>query len=173
MQKTDEKMHDAAGMQPKPVKDSVVVTRDIVHPSDVNAHGIVFGGYMMSLLDKAACIAAYTHAGKKVTTVAMDGIRFFKPAKVGTILTIRASVNRVFNSSMEVGLKVMGLDQGSPEGEQLICRAYMTFVAVDAEGHALAVAPVVPETPDEIRRYNEALVRREARISLNDALSRQ
>ena len=151
MQKTDEKMHDAADMQPKPVKDSVVVTRDIVHPSDVNAHGIVFGGYMMSLLDKAACIAAFTHAGKKVTTVAMDGI--------------------VFNSSMEIGLKVMGLDQLSSEGEQLICRAYMTFVAVDAEGHALAVAPVVPETPDEIRRYNEALVRREARIALSKSLT--
>ena len=170
MLKVDYSKLDSADMTPKPVKDSVVVTRDIVHPSDVNAYGVVFGGYMMSLLDKAACIAAFTHAGMKVSTVAMDGVRFYKPAVVGTILTIRASVNRVFGSSMEIGLRVTGILPGVQDEEELICRAYMTFVAIGKDEKPVLAAPVVPETPDEIRRYEEALARRESRIALKNSL---
>lgn len=170
MQKVNYEALESDASLPKPVKDSVVVTRDIVHPSDVNAYGVVFGGHMMSLLDKAACIAAFTHAGRKVTTISMDSVQFFKPAVVGTILTIQASVNRVFNTSMEVGLKVTGILPGVQKEPELVCHAYMTFVALDKDGKPTAVAPVVPETPDEKRRYDEALVRREARIALKESL---
>lgn len=154
---------------PKPVKDSIVVTRDIVHPSDVNAYGVVFGGHMMSLLDKAACIAAFTHAGRKVTTISMDSVRFFKPAVVGTILTIHASVNRVFNTSMEIGLKVTGVLPGVQNEPELVCHAYMTFVALDKDEKPAKIAPVLPETEDEKRRYKEALMRRYAKKALLDS----
>ena len=143
----------------KTVKQSQVETRDIVHPSDVNAYNFVFGGHMMSLLDKAACIAAYTHARRRVTTISIDNVRFFKPATIGTILTIKASVNRVFNTSLE--------ESWQPE---VICHAYMTFVALDENGKPTPIPSIIPETEDEIRRFEEAEIRRNARKALADQL---
>ena len=154
----------------KTVKQSQVETRDIVHPSDVNAYNYVFGGHLTSLLDKAACIAAYTHARRRVTTISIDNVRFFKPATVGTILTIKASVNRVFNTSMEVGVKVMGVHPQVSWQPELICHAYMTFVAVDDNGIPTPIPSIIPETEDEIRRFEEAEIRRNARKALADQL---
>lgn len=154
----------------KTVKQSQVETRDIVHPSDVNAYNYVFGGHLTSLLDKAACIAAYTHARCRVTTVSIDNVRFFKPATVGTILTIKASVNRAFNTSMEVGVKVMGVHPQVSWKPEVICHAYMTFVAIDDNGKPTPIPSVIPETEDEIRRYEEAGIRRDAKKKLLAAL---
>ena len=147
---------------PKTIKESATVTHDIVHPGDTNSYGIAFGGYLMGLLDKAACIAARRHCTNRVTTVAIDGVRFFNPAKVGYILDIKASINRVFNSSMEVGIKVTGTPLEKTESID-ICKAYITFVALDKEGKPSPIAPVIAETDDEKRRFEEALVRRETR----------
>jgi acyl-CoA hydrolase len=97
-----------------------------------------------------------------VATVAIDGVRFFNPAKVGYILDIKTSINRVFNSSMEVGVKVTGTPLEKTESID-ICKAYITFVALDKEGKPSPIAPVIPETDDEKRRFEEALVRRETR----------
>jgi acyl-CoA hydrolase len=155
----------------KTVKQSQVETRDIVHPSDVNAYNFVFGGHLTSLLDKAACIAAYTHSRCRVTTISIDNVRFFKPATVGTILTIKASINRAFNTSMEVGVKVMGVDPKVSWEPQLICHAYMTFVAIDDNGKPVPIPAIIPETEDEIRRYEEAGIRREARKKLAEQLA--
>ena len=154
----------------KTVKQSQVETRDIVHPSDVNAYNYVFGGHLTSLLDKAACIAAYTHSRCRVTTVSIDNVRFFKPATVGTILTIKASVNRAFNTSMEVGVKVMGVHPQVSWEPEVICHAYMTFVAIDDKGNPTPIPPIIPETKEEIRRFNEAEIRREARKALAEKL---
>ena len=154
----------------KTVKQSQVETRDIVHPSDVNAYNYVFGGHLTSLLDKAACIAAYTHSRRRVTTISIDNVRFFKPATVGTILTIKASVNRVFNTSMEVGVKVMGVHPQVSWQPELICHAYMTFVAIDDNGKPTPIPAIIPETEDEIRRYEEAEIRRNARKALAEKL---
>ena len=151
----------------KTVKQSQVETRDIVHPSDVNAYNFVFGGHLTSLLDKAACIAACTHSRRKVTTVSIDNVRFFKPATVGTILTIKASVN---NTSMEIGVKVLGIDPQVSWQPQVICHAYMTFVALDENGRPTPIPSIIPETEDEIRRYEEAGIRREAKKKLATAL---
>ncbi len=147
---------------PKTIKESASVTHDIVHPGDTNSYGIAFGGYLMGLLDKAACIAVRRHCTNRVATVAIDGVRFFNPAKVGYILDIKASINRVFNSSMEVGVKVTGTPLEKTESID-ICKAYITFVALDKEGKPSPIAPVIPETDDEKRRFEEALVRRETR----------
>ena len=154
----------------KTVKQSQVETRDIVHPSDVNAYNYVFGGHLTSLLDKAACIAAYTHSRRRVTTISIDNVRFFKPATVGTILTIKASVNRVFNTSMEVGVKVLGVHPQVSWQPEVICHAYMTFVAIDDNGKPTPIPSIIPETEDEIRRFEEAEIRRNARKALADQL---
>ncbi len=153
----------------KPVSSSFVETTEIVQPFDVNVHGSVFGGHLMSLVDKAAGIAAYRHSGNSVVTVSVDQLVFKNPAPQATILSIRASVNRVFTTSMEVGVRVTGLMPGDTE-ERLICPAYLTFVAIDREGKPVRVRPVIPETPDQVRRYEQAGIRRDARLALAEKL---
>lgn|SRR5574344_80912 len=155
-------------LQGKPVRESRIETHDIVHPSDANAYGMLFGGHLVALMDKAASMTAYRHSGKKVTTVSVDGIYFQRPAPVGTILTLLASVNRVFHTSMEIGIKVTGALPGEQEKE--ICRAYMTFVVLDENNRPTPTAPVIPETEDEHRRFDNAMIRREARLTLRDKL---
>ena len=147
---------------PKTIKESATITHDIVHPGDANSYGIAFGGYLMGLMDKAACIVARRHCTNRVTTVAIDGVRFFHPAEVGYILDIKASINRVFNSSMEIGVKVTGTPLEKTECHD-ICHAYMTFVALDETGKPTKLAPVIPESDDEKRRFEEALIRKERR----------
>ena len=111
---------------PRKVSESALESHAIVHPVDTNALNNAFGGYLMSLMDEAACIVAFKHAGRKVNTVSIDGVRFFRPTAVGTILNIHASMNRVFNTSMEIGLKITETD---PENGALIetCRSKVTF----------------------------------------------
>ena len=152
-------------MEAKPVSASFVEMAEIVQPSDVNVYGSIFGGHLMALVDKAAGIAAYRHSGTNVVTVSVDQLVFKNPAPAATILSIKASVNRVFHTSMEIGVRVTGWKPGSSE-EILICPAYLTFVAVDALGAPIPVTPVLPETPDQIRRYEQAGIRRKARLAL-------
>ncbi|OIP46633.1 MAG: acyl-CoA thioesterase [Fibrobacteres bacterium CG2_30_45_31] len=152
----------------KPVQFSRIETHDIVHPSDANAYGNVFGGHLVALMDKAACMVAYRHSEAKVVTVSVDGIYFQHPAPVGTMLTLLASLNRAFHSSMEIGIKVIGWRPNEPDVE--ICKAYMTFVAIDEDSKPMAIPPVIPETEEDKRRYNNAMIRREARLALRDKL---
>ncbi len=143
---------------------------DVVQPSDVNLYGTIFGGHLMSLVDKAGGIAAFKHSGSSVVTVSVDQLVFKNPAPVGTVIVIRASVNRVFHSSMEVGVRVTGWRPGSQE-EVLICPAYLTFVAVGPDKRPIPVGPIIPETPDQIRRWEQAGLRREARLALAQKLA--
>lgn len=143
---------------------------DVVQPSDVNLYGTIFGGHLMSLVDKAGGIAAFKHSGSSVVTVSVDQLVFKNPAPVGTVIVIRASVNRVFHSSMEVGVRVTGWRPGSQE-EVLICPAYLTFVAVGPDKRPIPVRPIIPETPDQIRRWEQAGLRREARLALAQKLA--
>ena len=153
----------------KPVSASLVELDEVVQPFDVNLHGSIFGGHLMSLVDKAAGIAAFKHSGKSVVTVSVDQLVFKNLAPIGTVLEIKASVNRVFHTSMEVGVRVTGRRPGSSE-VVLICPAYLTFVAVDETMKPIPVQPVLPETPDQIRRYEQAGIRREARLALAQRL---
>jgi acyl-CoA hydrolase len=159
-------------MSAKPVSASLVEMDEIVQPSDINLHGSVFGGHLMSLVDKAAGIAAYRHSGKNVVTLSVDRLVFENPAPIGTVLSIKASVNRAFHTSMEVGVRVTGWLRGSDE-EIVICPAYLTFVAVGDDMRPVPVRPVLPETPDQVRRYEAAGIRREARLALARQLERR
>lgn len=152
------------------VADTTLETHSIVHPVDTNALNIAFGGYLMSLMDEAACIVAFKHAGRKVNTVSIDGVRFWRPSLVGTILNVHASLNRVFNTSMEIGLKVTETDAATNQ-EVPVARAYFTFVAVDDNGKPVSTAQVEPESAEEKRRFEQALIRREARIALGKSLA--
>ena len=135
----------------------------MVFPNDLNANDTVFGGLIMAHMDRFAAVVADRHAAGVTVTASVDAVHFIAPARRGDVLIFNASVNRAWNSSMEVGVKV---DAQSYDGcnRRHILSAYMTFVALDAAGKPRPVAPLKPETPEEMRRYKEAQLRREQRL---------
>jgi len=133
-----------------------------VRAPDLNPFGILFGGRLAALVDENAGRSAYALAGGPIVTVAINEMVFLKPVYEGSTLTIRTAVNRVFDTSMEVGAAVWAVPPGGVTPEQ-VCRAYLTFVAVDERGGKRAVMPVAPESADEKRRYEEAGQRRDNR----------
>ncbi len=155
----------------KTPKDSATTMTEMVLPTDTNALGTIFGGKVMSWIDIAAAIAAGRHARKVVVTASIDALHFVQPVKLGHVVHIRASVNYAGRSSMEVGVRV---DSENPiTGERYhTATAYTTFVALDDHGKPSPVPPIRPETPEEIRRYEQAKARRNSRIKLAEELKR-
>lgn len=133
-------------------------------PNDTNAIGTLLGGKVMHLVDLAGAMAAMRHARCTVVTASVDNMTFLHPIRVGQMVLLRSSVNRVFHTSMEVGVKVFVEDLITGEVRHT-SSAYLTFVAIDAEGRRIPVPPVIPETPEEKRRYEEAGQRREQRLA--------
>jgi acyl-CoA hydrolase len=133
-------------------------------PADANLAGNVHGGTIMYLCDEVAGIAAVRHSGCRVVTVAMDRMTFLNPVYVGHLLTVRATVNAAWRSSMEVGVRVEAENIRTGEVTHT-STAYLTMVALDDEGRPTPVPPVAPETPDEQRRAREAQLRRDNRLA--------
>jgi len=147
----------------------------MVFPNDLNSNDTVFGGLIMAQLDRYAAVAADRHAGGVCVTVGIDAVHFIAPARRGDVLIFNAAVNRAWTSSMEVGCKVeaetiVGKEDGGDRRH--ILSAYLTFVAMDAEGRPRAVPPVTPETRHEKQRYEEAQLRRELRLGHAEDLKR-
>jgi len=137
---------------------------------DANTAGNVHGGTIMKLCDEVAGIAAIRHSGNRVVTAAMDRMTFLHPVFVGELVTVRASVNAAWRTSMEVGVRVEKENVWTGDREHT-STAYLTLVALDAEGRPAAVPPVRPETPDEERRAREAQLRRDNRLAERDQLT--
>ncbi len=135
---------------------------EIILPNDTNTLGNLLGGRLMHFIDLTGAMAAYRHSRANVVTAAMDHIDFIRPVRLGDLLILRSSVNRAFNSSMEVGVKVWAENTRTGEVAH-VASAYLVFVAVDEHGRLQKVPQVQPETPDEIRRFEGALRRREHR----------
>jgi acyl-CoA hydrolase len=132
--------------------------------ADANNAGNVHGGLIMHICDEVAGIAAVRHSGARVVTAAMDRMNFRHPVYVGQLVTVKATVNAAWRTSMEVGVRVESENVRS--GEVLhTSTAYLTMVALDDEGQPTEVPPVAPETPDEIRRAREAQLRRDTRLA--------
>ena len=155
--------HDRAS-RPRPVCESKSEMTEIVLPNDANPLNALLGGRLMHWIDMAAAMAAHRHSRQYVVTASIDHLDFLVPVRVGDIVILRSSVNRVYHTSMEVGVKVW-VENYHTESTQHVSSAYLTFVAVDATGRRLPVAPVIPETDEEKRRYEDALRRRELRRS--------
>ena len=150
----------------RPVTDSVTEMTEIVFPNDANPLGNVMGGRVMHWVDICAAIAAGRHARSPVVTASVDQIDFHRPVKVGGVIVIRASVNYAHRTSMEVGVKMWNEDRSSGERSH-VASAYLTFVSLDPDtGTPRRVAPVVPATDDEKRRYRQAIERRKRRLEL-------
>jgi len=159
-------------LQGKPARDSTVTMTEIVLPGHANALGTIFGGQVMSWIDIAAAIAAGRHARKVVVTASIDALHFVAPIKVGHVVHIRAMVNYSSRTSMEVGVRV---DSENPVTGEVhhTAKAYLTFVALNEHGRPTPVPPVLVETPDEKRRFDQARLRRESRITLAEALKKE
>ena len=156
-------------MDGKPVHESKSEYSELALPNDANGLGNVLGGKVMHLVDLAAAMAAIRHARKPVVTASVDSMHFLHPVRIGQLILLRSSVNRVFKSSMEVGVKVETEDLMT--GRRLhTCSAYLTFVALDENRKATEIPPAIPETEEEQRRYREAGERREYRLAMRNRL---
>jgi acyl-CoA hydrolase len=133
-------------------------------PLDANAGGFIHGGTVMKLCDEAAGLAAVRHSRCRVVTAGVDRMNFLVPLHVGELVTFKATVNAVWRTSMEVGVRV---DTENPRtGEQRHSNsAYFTMVAVDDTGHPVEVPPIDPQTETEHRRAREAQLRRANRLA--------
>jgi len=131
---------------------------------DANIAGNVHGGWIMKLCDDVAAIAATRLAGGRVVTAAIDELRFRAPVHVGDVLTLRATVNAAWRTSMEVGVQVESEDVRRGTVSHT-CTAYFTMVALGDDERPLPVPRLVPVTDEEQRRHREASVRRELRLA--------
>jgi acyl-CoA hydrolase len=132
--------------------------------TDANSAGFVHGGTVMKLCDEAAGIAAIKHSRRRVVTAAIDRMTFIHPVHMGELLYCKASVNAVWRTSMEVGVRVEAENPGTGEVRHT-STAYLTMVALDEGGRPMAVPPLAPESPAEERRMREAELRRRNRLS--------
>jgi acyl-CoA hydrolase len=154
-----------SGMTPKAVRESISDYSELALPNDANGLGNVLGGKVMHLVDLAGALAALRHARRPVVTASVDYMTFLHPVKIGQLILLRSSVNRVFRTSMEVGVKV-SVEDLQTGAVRHTSSAYLTFVALDAIGHTVPNPPVTPETEDEKRRYEEAARRRDYRLEM-------
>ncbi len=137
---------------------------ELVLPNDANTYGNILGGRVMHLMDLAGAIAAYRHCRQPVVTASVDSVVFLQPIKVGQLVLLEAAVTRAFGTSMEVRVEVCSEETLS--GRRIkTSTAFLTFVALSAEGKPTGVPELVPETPEEERRFREALKRREERLA--------
>jgi acyl-CoA hydrolase len=152
-------------MDGRPVHDSLSEIAEFALPIYANPLGNVLGGRIMHLVDLAAATAAIRHCRSAVVTASVDSMSFLHPIRIGQLITLKSSVNRVFRTSMEVGVKVLVEDLH--QGVVLHTNSsYVTFVALDEEGKPHPVPPVIPETETEKRRWREADARRVQRLAL-------
>jgi acyl-CoA hydrolase len=135
---------------------------ELILPNDTNTLGNLLGGRLMHFIDLVGAMAAYRHSRTHVVTASMDHIDFIAPVHVGDLLILKSSLNRAFNTSMEVGVKVW-VENTIAGTHRHVGSAYLTFVAVDSQGRRVPVAGLEPETEEEKRRYEDAGRRRELR----------
>jgi acyl-CoA hydrolase len=149
----------------KHVSVSQMTTVRLMMPTDGNILGNVFGGAIMRYMDEVAGIVAFHHARKMAVTASIDRMDFYAPVFVGNLLILKAAVNYVGRTSMEVGVRIEAEDPLTGTTAHT-GSCYLTFVALDGMGKPTPVDPVIPVTADEKRRFREALARRKMRERL-------
>lgn len=156
-------------LEPRSPALSESLVSELMMPHHVNNHGHVFGGVILSMVDRAAGVAAMRHSGRPCVTVSIDRVDFKEPIFTGELVTCKARVNFVGRTSMEIGVRV--------EAEKLLSRerrhtntCFLTFVAIDSEHRPVPVPPLELETEEDRKRFREGRRRREVRIALDQEL---
>jgi acyl-CoA hydrolase len=150
--------------QGRPVSESRTEMSEFALPQDTNLLGNVLGGRVMHLVDMAGAAAALRHSRTNVVTASVDHLDFRNPIHVGELIILKASVNRVFHTSMEVGVKVFSENLLTGERKHTTS-AYLTFVALDEMQQPTAVTPLICQTAEDRRRYRQAMARRKMRLA--------
>jgi acyl-CoA hydrolase len=151
-------------MEARPARDTHAALIRWMSITDANSAGFVHGGTVMKLCDEAAGIAAIRHCRTRIVTAAIDRMTFRHPVHVGELLTCRTSVNAVWRTSMEVGVRVEAENPLTGEVRHT-STAYLTMVALDDDGRPTDVPALTVESPDEERRMYEAELRRSNRLA--------
>lgn len=155
----------------RPASASAVSLIEQMEITDANFMGNVHGGVVMKLVDTAAGLAAMKHSGGLVVTVAMDEMAFLEPVHVGDVVTVKAMVNNVGRTSLEVGVRVEA--ENVTSGKRVhTSSAYLVFVALDSDGKPREVPPILPETDEERQRHREAELRRRTRLERKEAIQK-
>ena len=155
---------------PKSPADSFSVITQVVLPNDANPLGFILGGTVMHLIDMAGAMAASRHSHTRVMTAAVDGLQFLHPIPIGDIIILEARATCAFTRSLEVQVDVFS--ESTLKGtRRRTSRAYLTFVAVDADGHPLEMPPLALTTREEARVAGDAGTRRAARLAAKQALA--
>jgi acyl-CoA hydrolase len=160
-----------AELRAKTASQSRVTLVDQMQVTDANLMGNVHGGVVMKMVDNAAGLAAMKHSEGAVVTAAMDEMSFLEPVFVGDVVTVKASVNEAFTTSMEVGVRVEAENVKTGQVKHT-SSAYLVFVALDERGGPKRVPPLLAESEEELQRQKEAGLRREARLSRKEAFER-
>jgi acyl-CoA hydrolase len=151
-------------MEGKKIKESTVTISHYLMPQDANVAGNVHGGVLMKHIDNAAGMAAARHARCNSVTASIDRLDFHNPAFIGNLLTLKAGLNMVGRTSMEIGVRAEAEDILTGQRRH-IASAYLTYVALGEDGLPKEVPPLILESQDEIRRNREARARRKIRLS--------
>jgi acyl-CoA hydrolase len=159
-------MHSTQTLAGKPVSASRSEMAEVVLPAQTNPLGKLLGGHVMHLVDIAAAMAAHRHSNSYVVTASVDSIDFRNSISLGEIVILKSQVNRVFHTSMEVGVEVFSENVLTGERKHTTS-AYVTFVAIDEKTlRPKQVRPLIIKTSEEKRRYEEAAERRKVRLAL-------
>lgn len=157
-------------MNPKKLpSESITEMNEIVLPNDTNILNNLMGGKLLHWMDICAAITARKHCARSVVTASVDSVSFREPIQLGDVVTIMAKITRSFRSSMEIHLEVFA--EGLQSGKRKSNEAYYTFVAVDGYGNPIQVPEVEPSNPEEQKKYEGALRRRQLRLILAGKMS--
>jgi len=151
-------------MDEKRVSESAVATSQVMMPQDANPSGNVHGGVIMKLIDTAGGVVATRHTRCNAVTASIDRLDFHHPVYVGNLLTLRASINLVGRTSIEIGVRAETEDLLTGQIRHT-ASAYLTFVALGSDGRPIEVPGLILETEEEIRRNREACDRRDLRLA--------
>jgi acyl-CoA hydrolase len=161
---------DTPDIPGKPTSASRTTLSHIMSHNDTNLLGTVHGGVIMKLVDDAAGAVAGRHSGGPAVTASMDEMAFLEPVRVGDLVHVKAQVNWTGRTSMEVGVRVLAERWNESAPATQVGSAYLVFAAVDADGRPRRVPPVLPETEQDKRRYQEAQIRRTHRLARRRAI---
>jgi acyl-CoA hydrolase len=153
-------------MKSKKPSESLTIVTEVVLPNDTNNLNNLFGGQLLSWMDRCSAIAAHRHCRRQVVTASVNNVSFKNAIAQGSIVTLEAKVSRAFSSSMEVIVDVFIEDQKGTGNRIEANEAIYTFVAVDQLGNPIQVPPIEPETEQEKKRYDGALRRRQLALIL-------